>query len=271
MKLSKNIAYLRKTIGLSQEGLAEKLNLSRQAIAKWENGSSEPNVSALVSMSNLFNISLDELILKEFCKPNNSNKSNSSSEKPNLRIVELSGYDISDMVLNFTVTGEIQTSILYLTSFDGVIFHETPMNFGTTANPNHESLKRLFYKIATDMIRLGPVDWYMITDISPTNLKPFLTWLKNDFEDVDRIDTLYILHEENPDYDYKFSFKDISIFCMESPSPADFESEMKFLKKCMEQQEYEGPFPPARIYKKILEDAPGHDLPHWFMTGDFSK
>lgn len=271
MELSNNIAYLRKKIGLSQEGLAEKLNLSRQAIAKWENGSSEPNVSALVKMSDLFGISIDKLILKQYCKPaNNITVSDSSTDKLPLRIVELSGYDISDMVLNFTESGIVTVGILYTVSpFDGVIFPETPINYGITVKPNHESLKRLFYKISVN--NRSKDDWYLITDTTPDDMEDFISWLKKDFEDIDKIETLYILYEENPNYNYSYDYNNVSLFGLKPPSPADFESEMSFLKSCMQMQEYEGPFPPARIYKRLLEDAPGYDLPHWFMTGDFSK
>ena len=271
MELSNNIAYLRKQIGLSQEGLAEKLDLSRQAIAKWENGSTEPSVSALIQMSDLFNVSIDNLILKEYCKPiHKINTTDSNTNESPLRIVEFSGYDIADMVLNFIVTGEIQVSILYLSAFDGVIFQETPANYGTVVKPDNESLKRLFYRITAEVSGLEPQYWYMVTDASPDDIHPFISWLKNDFEDVGIIDTFYILHEENPDYDYKYSYEDISLFCI-PPSASDFEEEMNFIKRCMQIQEYEGPFPPKRLYKRLLEEAPEFDLPYWFMTGDFSQ
>lgn len=60
--LGKNIQYLRKQKHMTQEDLALKLNVSRQAISKWEAGSSEPDINTLVKLSEIFNVSIDELI-----------------------------------------------------------------------------------------------------------------------------------------------------------------------------------------------------------------
>lgn len=65
MELGKKIKQLRKFSGMTQEQLAEKLNISRQALSKWENGSSMPDVESVVRISKLFQISLEELLLKE--------------------------------------------------------------------------------------------------------------------------------------------------------------------------------------------------------------
>ena len=60
MELKDKIQQLRKNKNLSQERIAEKLNISRQAVAKWENGETTPDISNLVQISDLFNISLDK-------------------------------------------------------------------------------------------------------------------------------------------------------------------------------------------------------------------
>lgn len=52
----------RKKLGLSQEALAEKLNVSKQTVSKWESGISMPDIENLVKLSNLFNISTDYLL-----------------------------------------------------------------------------------------------------------------------------------------------------------------------------------------------------------------
>lgn len=51
MNLSVKILYCRKKAGLSQEALAEKLGVSRQAISKWETGESVPELSKLVLLA----------------------------------------------------------------------------------------------------------------------------------------------------------------------------------------------------------------------------
>ena len=65
MELSKKIYQLRKLSGMTQEQLAEKLNISRQTLSKWENGTSIPDVESVVRLSVLFNTSLEELLLEE--------------------------------------------------------------------------------------------------------------------------------------------------------------------------------------------------------------
>lgn len=62
MKFEERIQLLRKEKGLSQEDLAEKLGVSRQAVAKWEAGLSYPDVDNLIILSNLFHISIDSLL-----------------------------------------------------------------------------------------------------------------------------------------------------------------------------------------------------------------
>ena len=63
MEFHKKLYQLRKSHGLSQEELAEKLNVSRQTVSKWETGDSTPDMEKLVLLSEYFEISLDELIL----------------------------------------------------------------------------------------------------------------------------------------------------------------------------------------------------------------
>ncbi len=65
MELSKKIYQLRKLSGMTQEQLAEKLNISRQTLSKWENGTSVPDVESVVRLSALFHTSLEELLLEE--------------------------------------------------------------------------------------------------------------------------------------------------------------------------------------------------------------
>ena len=54
---------MRKQKGFSQEELAEKINVSRQTISKWEIGSSTPEMEKLIMLSEVFEISLDQLVL----------------------------------------------------------------------------------------------------------------------------------------------------------------------------------------------------------------
>lgn len=62
MVLSEKLAALRKKHGYSQLHVAECLNVSRQAISRWEVGSSVPSTENLMELSRLYGVSLDELV-----------------------------------------------------------------------------------------------------------------------------------------------------------------------------------------------------------------
>lgn len=61
MEIGKKIMDLRKKNGLSQEELAEKVGVARQTISKWELGETSPDLKQAKELSNIFNVSLDEL------------------------------------------------------------------------------------------------------------------------------------------------------------------------------------------------------------------
>ena len=63
MEFHNKLYHLRKQIGLSQEELANRLHVSRQTISKWEVGESTPDMEKLIALSDLFEISLDELVM----------------------------------------------------------------------------------------------------------------------------------------------------------------------------------------------------------------
>jgi len=63
MTLGERIKNYRQKTGLSQEQLAEKIKVSRQAITKWENDSGIPDIDNLISLSKVMGISLDELVM----------------------------------------------------------------------------------------------------------------------------------------------------------------------------------------------------------------
>ena len=63
MILAEKIITLRKRMNWSQEELAEKLDISRQAVSKWEAGSSSPDIHNIVQLGKLYGISTDSILL----------------------------------------------------------------------------------------------------------------------------------------------------------------------------------------------------------------
>ncbi len=76
MKFSEKLTKLRKENGLSQEDLADKLDVSRQSVSKWELGTTYPEMDKLLTMCKIFNVTLDDLTNDEvdFKEVNNKKK-----------------------------------------------------------------------------------------------------------------------------------------------------------------------------------------------------
>ena len=62
MEFREKLQLLRTDMKLSQEELANKLDISRQSITKWENGQSFPDIQNLIQLSEIFRVSIDRLV-----------------------------------------------------------------------------------------------------------------------------------------------------------------------------------------------------------------
>ena len=60
--VGKNLKNIRKKNNITQDELAEKLSVTRQAVSNWENGKTEPDIETLTKIAQIFNISIDELV-----------------------------------------------------------------------------------------------------------------------------------------------------------------------------------------------------------------
>lgn len=81
-RLSEKIRTLRRKSGMSQEELAEKLNVSRQAVSKWELGAAVPSPDKLVDISDLFDVTLDRLMREELSAQPSERELNGKQELP---------------------------------------------------------------------------------------------------------------------------------------------------------------------------------------------
>lgn len=85
MSLAEKIIKLRKNIGLSQEELAEKINVPRQVIYKWEKGQITPEIKKIVELSELFNVTTDYLLKDDI----DDEKSIDDNEKLNIKDINI--------------------------------------------------------------------------------------------------------------------------------------------------------------------------------------
>ncbi len=69
-RFDERIYKLREKYGYTQEDLAEKLSVSRQTISNWETGAATPTIEKVIELSDIYGMSLDELVGKEGTKVN---------------------------------------------------------------------------------------------------------------------------------------------------------------------------------------------------------
>jgi transcriptional regulator with XRE-family HTH domain len=124
MDFAKKIFEIRKGLGLSQEEFGAMINVSRQAVSKWELGQSKPDIDTLILLCKTLNISSDELIL--------SNSSQESSENE-----ERNEFNLNEVFLSkrrfilgivFMILGVFSLFMLWLDIRVGSHFMETFWN-----------------------------------------------------------------------------------------------------------------------------------------------
>ena len=185
MKFGKALSTLRKQADMTQNEVADRLNLSRQAISKYERGESFPDISILVMIAELFNVTLDELInygeptkgestiLKNVAKGNADIIAENIADVVNLApllkpsiLIKLShqfekqGIDISDIItLAEYLNDESVVTLIENATFDD-INNELLEKFIPMLN--HNSKEVIFQKILD-----GEMDWHFIKTLLP--------------------------------------------------------------------------------------------------------
>lgn len=86
--LAENLKKARKSKGLSQEEVAEKLNTSRQSVSKWENGWSTPDINQLARLSTLYDVELGHLVNGTSTETISSTQSPSEQKRKNFSSLE---------------------------------------------------------------------------------------------------------------------------------------------------------------------------------------
>lgn len=185
MKFGKALSTLRKEADMTQNEVADRLNLSRQAISKYERGESFPDISVIVMIAELFNVTLDELIgygeptkgessiLKNVAKGNADIVAENIADVVNLAPLlkpsilttlshqfEKQGIDISDIItLAEYLTDESVVKLIEKATFDD-INDELLEKFIPMLN--HDSKEAIFQKILD-----GEIDWHFIKALLP--------------------------------------------------------------------------------------------------------
>lgn len=91
MNFSEKLTALRRQAGMSQEQLADRLGVTRQSVSKWEGGAAQPELSKLVALSELFQVSVDYLV-KDYLEEPEAPAGESSTARLEEQVEEISRY-----------------------------------------------------------------------------------------------------------------------------------------------------------------------------------
>ena len=154
MKLSDKLVGLRKSAGMSQEELAEKLNVSRQAVSRWEMGTAMPDAVNILQLSKLFHVTTDYLLNEEY---------ESDADLPQVRAVKADGVhqgmillvtlEVMSLILQFTAAIVLQSTFFTVLSFLPFVaaiggFEYAYQKKADAQNEKTRQFRRRFYEIS---------------------------------------------------------------------------------------------------------------------------
>ena len=167
MKLSDKIIKLRKINGWSQEELGEKLNVSRQAISRWESNTAQPDATNILKISKLFGVTTDYLLNDDF---------ESDNDLPKVKEVKSDGLQ---QIMIFMITLEVMTLIIQFMStiilqnvFFGILsfvpfvaviggFEYAYQKKSSEVNEITKAFRKKFYKISAWLGAYFPIRFVM--------------------------------------------------------------------------------------------------------------
>ena len=167
MKLSDKIIKLRKTAGMSQEDLAQKLNVSRQAISRWESGTAMPDANNILQLSKLFGVTTDYLLNDDY---------QSDADLPKVKAVQnddlgqimiyLVTIEVMVLLMQFMTTVLLQNVFFAFLSFLPFVaaiggFEYAYRKKGSGATEKTKTFRRKFYKISAWLGLYFPVRFFM--------------------------------------------------------------------------------------------------------------
>ena len=152
MKLCEKIVELRKINNMSQETLANELNVSRQAVSRWEVGTALPDANNILQLSRLFGVTADYLLNDEFTSDDDLPKVNEVKNRNFGQImVCLITLEVMILIIQFMTTFILLNVFFTFLSFVPFVAAIGGFEYAfRKGNPNHETVKfrKNFYKIS---------------------------------------------------------------------------------------------------------------------------
>ena len=154
MKLSDKIIGLRKSNRMSQEDLAEKLDVSRQAISRWESGTAMPDANNILQLSKLFGVTTDYLLNDDYQSDNDLPKVK-EVQNDNLGqiMVYLVTLEVMVLLIQFMTTVILQNAFFGFLSFLPFVaaiggFEYAYQKKASSATEKTKNFRKRFYKIS---------------------------------------------------------------------------------------------------------------------------
>lgn len=185
MTLGEKIKNIRNQKELSQEKLAELLNVSRQAVSKWETDLSKPDTQNLICLSEIFNVSIDELTEHQHISKTNAQKK-AVQNIPKVIIYIFIGILIISLLGNFHFRLELSnyqkrtTSVMgnnYSSFFNTLNVYHNRLEYIMDYETNHNNIEIEIKSLEEDVNALiNYARSYGLLNPEPNELLPSLIW-----------------------------------------------------------------------------------------------
>jgi transcriptional regulator with XRE-family HTH domain len=145
MEISERLKEARQNTGMTQDQVAEKIMVSRVTVSHWENGKSLPDIVSLISLSDLYSISLDELV-KGDSKMTEKVRKDAKDANNNKRLIRTTGILVIAVLLVYAVSTIVggafkdfcEAALLWVLIGIGVA---ASMTYFSQAEPNEDRKK----------------------------------------------------------------------------------------------------------------------------------
>ena len=180
MKLSDKITQLRKSNGWSQEDLAEKLNVSRQAISRWEGAAAQPDAANILQLSRLFGVTTDYLLNDEYESDNDLPKVKEvKSDGVHQIMIFMITLEVMILIIQFIANIILQNiffGVLSFLPFAAIIggFEYSYQKRKSEANENAQTFRKKFYKISVWVGTYFPIR-FIVRTLSNFYPRPYST------------------------------------------------------------------------------------------------
>lgn len=207
MKFNEKLTQLRKSKNLSQEELGNELGVARQTVSKWELGETTPEMDKLIKMSEIFEISLDELIKdKEIDTNINTNTNTNSNDPNNTNTQKLAGLTIKIIkgILIFIAILSALYLVLIVSSL--VRFNDFKSEKVETVVENEETIFNNTLENKDDFTKT-----YNILNVADSDDENYLYLTIKQFQN-DEVETVKVLKtlangvEANKNYEFTFQY-----------------------------------------------------------------